>query len=82
MTLEHGGLIHDIGKLSIPDDVLLKPSRFSIQEHYIMDSHPLIGAQLFSGKGLDEGLIEIALRHHERLDGSGYPDDLSGAELS
>lgn len=82
LTLEHGGLIHDIGQLSIPDDVLLKPSRFSIQDRYIMDSHPLIGAQLFSGKGLDEALIEIVLRHHERLDGSGYPDGLSGPDIS
>lgn len=82
LTLEHGGLIHDVGKLSIPDDVLLKPSRFTIQDRYIMDSHPLIGAQLFGGKGLEDELIDIVLRHHERLDGSGYPDGLSGSDIS
>jgi putative nucleotidyltransferase with HDIG domain len=82
LSLEHGGLIHDIGKLSIPDDVLLKPGRFSSHDRHIMNGHPLVGAQLFEGKGLDERLIDIVLRHHERLDGSGYPDGLVAESIS
>lgn len=82
LTLEHGGLIHDIGKISIPDDVLLKPGFFSTHDRRIMNSHAQIGAQLFSGRGLDERLIDIALSHHERLDGSGYPNAKTAASLS
>ena len=82
LTLEHGALIHDVGKLSIPDDVLLKPGRFSNHDRCIMNSHPLIGAQLFDNKGIDERLVEIILRHHERLDGSGYPDGLTAQRIS
>ncbi len=80
--LEHGGLIHDIGKISIPDDILLKPGRFSTQDRYIMSTHSEVGAQLFFGKGIDERLAEIALNHHERLDGSGYPNGLQGDYIS
>ena len=80
--LEHGGLIHDIGKISIPDDILLKPGRFSTQDRYIMSTHSMVGAQLFCGKGIDERLAEIALNHHERLDGSGYPNGLQGDHIS
>jgi len=80
--LEHGGLIHDIGKISIPDDILLKPGRFSTQDHYIMSTHSRVGAQLFCDRGIDERLAEIALNHHERLDGSGYPNGLQGDHIS
>ncbi len=82
ILLEHGGLIHDIGKISIPDDILLKPGRFSNQDRNIMNTHSVLGAQLFYGKGIDERLAEIALNHHERLDGSGYPNGLQGDHIS
>ncbi len=82
LALEHGGLIHDIGKLSIPDDVLLKPGRFSPVDRCIMNSHSLIGARLFENRGIDERIVEIILRHHERLDGSGYPEGLGATGLS
>ncbi len=82
LALEHGGLIHDIGKLSIPDDVLLKPGRFSIHDRHIMNSHALIGADLFKDKGIDTRLIDMVLQHHERLDGSGYPQGREADSIS
>lgn len=72
--LELGCLVHDIGKVAIPDDVLLKPGRFDKQDRQIMEWHPLIGAQLFAKRFEDKRLSLIILQHHERLDGTGYPD--------
>ena len=71
--LELGCLVHDIGKVAIPDDVLLKPGRFDKQDRQIMEWHPLIGAQLFAKRFEDNRLSLVILQHHERLDGSGYP---------
>ncbi len=71
--LELGCLVHDIGKVAIPDDVLLKPGRFDKQDRQIMEWHPLIGAQLFAKRFEDNRFSLIILQHHERLDGSGYP---------
>jgi len=79
--LELGCLVHDIGKVAIPDDVLLKPGRFDKEDRQIMECHPLIGAQLFAGRFADERLAKIIRHHHERLDGSGYPDGAKGEEL-
>lgn len=74
-------LVHDIGKIAIPDDVLLKPGQFDVEDHEIMKVHPSIGANLFSRKHHDERIALIIRHHHERLDGTGYPDGLSGDEL-
>lgn len=79
--LELGCLVHDIGKVAIPDDVLLKPGRFDKQDRQIMEWHPLIGAQLFSKRFEDNRLSLIIRQHHERLDGSGYPDGVSGKDI-
>lgn len=79
--LELGCLVHDIGKVAIPDDVLLKPGRFDQQDRRIMEFHPLVGAQLFSKRIADERITAIILQHHERLDGSGYPYGLKGDEI-
>ncbi len=79
--LELGSLVHDIGKVAIPDDVLLKPGRFDWQDRKIMELHPLIGARLFSKRLVDDRLIEIILNHHERLDGSGYPNGLPSSQI-
>ncbi len=80
--LELGCLVHDIGKIAIPDDVLLKPGRFDWEDRKIMELHPLIGANLFSKRLINDKLIEIILNHHERLDGSGYPNALRNGEIS
>lgn len=80
--IELGCLVHDIGKIAIPDDVLLKPGRFDREDRKIMELHPVVGARLFSRRSLDSRIIEIILHHHERLDGSGYPLGLRGEEIS
>ncbi len=79
--LELGCLVHDIGKTAIPDDVLLKPDLFNDQDRRIMEFHPLIGAKLFAPRLHDDRITNIILRHHERLDGSGYPQGLVASEI-
>ncbi len=80
-AVELGCLVHDIGKVAIPDDVLLKPGRFDPQDRRIMEYHPLMGAKLFAKHIYDVRIKEIILYHHERLDGSGYPSGLKGDEI-
>ena len=80
-TLELGCLVHDIGKVAIPDDVLLKPGRFDKQDRQIMEFHPQIGARLFARRFENPGIAAIILQHHERLDGGGYPNRLCGPEI-
>lgn len=80
-VLELGCLVHDIGKTAIPDDVLLKPDQFDYQDRKIMDYHPLIGAKLISRHIQDDRITDIILKHHERLDGSGYPFGIKGDEI-
>jgi putative nucleotidyltransferase with HDIG domain len=79
--LERACLVHDIGKVAIPDDVLLKPGQFDALDRDIMRVHPRVGANLFTRKHHDSRIPFIIRHHHERLDGSGYPDGLSGADL-
>jgi len=79
--LELGCLVHDIGKTAIPDDVLLKPDLFNDQDRRIMEYHPLIGAKLFAPRLHDDRITNIILQHHERLDGSGYPQGLLASEI-
>lgn len=79
--LELAGLVHDIGKTAIPDDILLKPDLFNDQDRRIMEYHPLIGAKFFAHRLQDDRITNIILRHHERLDGSGYPCGLAGDDI-
>lgn len=79
--LELAGLVHDIGKTAIPDDILLKPDLFNDQDRRIMEFHPLIGAKFFAPRLQDDRITNIVLRHHERLDGSGYPYGLVDDEI-
>lgn len=79
--LELAGLVHDIGKTAIPDDVLLKPDLFNTMDRKIMEYHPLIGAKFFAKRLHDDSITNIILRHHERIDGSGYPFGLKGEEI-
>ena len=81
--LEMAAPLHDIGKIAIPDAVLLKAGPLTDEEAAIMHRHPRIGHELLSGspnRFLQAGAL-IALRHHERFDGSGYPDGLVGEEI-
>ncbi|MEA2179751.1 MAG: hypothetical protein QOG77_3048, partial [Solirubrobacteraceae bacterium] len=72
--------LHDIGKIAIPDSLLLKEGRFTTSEHAVMQRHTSIGADMLAGtsSGLLALAREIALTHHERWDGSGYPGGLAG----
>lgn len=81
--IEMAAPLHDIGKIAIPDSVLLKPGPLDEAEIAVMREHPRIGHQLLSGsqnRFIQMGAV-IALRHHERYDGSGYPDGLIGDEI-
>jgi two-component system response regulator RpfG len=81
--IELAAPLHDIGKIAIPDDVLLKPGPLDEHQLAIMRRHPRIGHELLSGsqnRFIQAGAA-IALRHHERYDGSGYPDGLVGAQI-
>ena len=80
----HASPLHDVGKVGIPDNVLLKPGRFEPEEFEIMKSHASLGAQILSGTDrfptINTGRI-IALEHHEKWDGSGYPKGKSGEDI-
>ena len=79
--LAHGVLLHDIGKIGIPDAILLKPGRLTAEEWVIMRRHPEIGARLIRDIPFLQGAIPVVRHHHERWDGTGYPDGLRGGEI-
>jgi len=76
-----GGYLHDIGKVGIPDAVLLKTGRFTPEEWQVMQQHVLIGEQICQPLRTMRGVIPIIRHHHERWNGSGYPDGLVGNEI-
>jgi putative nucleotidyltransferase with HDIG domain len=80
--LEVGGYLHDIGKIGIRDDVLLKPGRLTPRERALIEEHPRIGINIVQYVDLADEVKELVLSHHEKLDGSGYPDGLSGEQIS
>ena len=74
--------LHDIGKIDIPDGILLKPGRLSEDEFTVMRSHTVYGHERLMRMGEDDSVVlDLVRHHHERLDGSGYPDALMGAEI-
>ena len=78
-ALEYGFLLHDIGKIGVPDQILLKPSSLNEAEWRVMKAHTLLGAQMIGGVAFLQGAgVEIVRSHHERWDGAGYPDGLGG----
>jgi cyclic di-GMP phosphodiesterase len=82
-TIHHASPMHDVGKIAIPDAILLKPGRFAPDEWEVMKTHSGLGAKLLAG-GRSPYLAmgaEIALSHHERWDGGGYPDGLAGEAI-
>ena len=75
------GLLHDIGKIGVPERVLSKPGRLTEDEYEVMKRHPMVGAKILGGiRQLDDVVVGI-LTHHERPDGRGYPQGLRGAEI-
>lgn len=76
-----GTILHDIGKIGVRDNILNKDGRLTDDEFAIMKSHPVIGYEICKPLMLSEGILMIIRNHHEKLDGSGYPDGLKGGEL-
>jgi PAS domain S-box-containing protein len=77
-----GGLLHDIGKISIPASILVKPGALREEEWLVLQSHTVRGYEILTGASLPWRVDLMARNHHERLDGSGYPDGLKGDEVS
>lgn len=75
------GLLHDIGKLMIPSEIITKPGRLTAEEYEIVKQHSRLGYQLLSKQDLDPRIAQVALCHHEKYDGSGYPLHISGTKI-
>lgn len=75
------GLLHDIGKLSIPDHIIKKPSRLTNEEYEIVKTHTVAGYDLLKDKDINEHIKNAALMHHEKCDGSGYPLGIDGSKI-
>jgi putative nucleotidyltransferase with HDIG domain len=80
-ALEYGGILHDIGKIGIPDAILEKRGSLAPAEMALVRDHPRIGAAIVAGVDFLEAAIPAIRSHHERWDGSGYPDSLAGEAI-
>ena len=79
--LELGAILHDIGKVAIPDDILNKPGRLTDDEFEVMKSHTIVGERILKPIGFLENVAPIVRHEHERWDGRGYPDGISGEQI-
>jgi putative nucleotidyltransferase with HDIG domain len=80
-ALRHAGLFHDIGKLAVPDAILVKPGRLTDEEYARVKRHPADGARIVAKLGRLRDSVPIIRHHHERWDGNGYPDGLAAEEI-
>lgn len=80
-NLKHSAYLHDIGKIGIPDSILNKPSRLTDEEYSLIKRHTVIGAEILKDVTLIPNVIAVTRSHHERYDGKGYPDGLSGEKI-
>jgi putative nucleotidyltransferase with HDIG domain len=81
-ALAQGSLVHDVGKISIPDVILNKPSRLSTDERMVIEQHPVHGYEMCRELGFMKEELNIIRSHHEKWNGTGYPDQLRGEEIS
>lgn len=81
LALERAGVVHDIGKVAVPDNVLLKPGRLTDAERAIIAEHPIIGERICKPLKSFARVLPIIRHHHEKLNGTGYPDGLRGSEI-
>jgi len=81
VALRRGGLIHDIGKLAVPEHILLKPGPLTPEERKIMEQHTVIGERICAPLRSFRHVLPIIRHHHEKQDGSGYPDGLKGEQI-
>jgi HD-GYP domain-containing protein (c-di-GMP phosphodiesterase class II) len=80
-NIYHGALLHDVGKMGIPEEILVKPGRLTEREWEIVKAHPMLAAEILKGIPYLEGALEIVRYHHERFDGQGYPYQLKGDQI-
>ena len=78
-NLEYGTLLHDIGKIAVPDDILNKPGKLTDEEFDEIKKHPIAGYELLSS--VSKEIADIVRHHHEKIDGNGYPDGIKGNEI-
>jgi putative nucleotidyltransferase with HDIG domain len=77
-----GALLHDVGKIGVPIEILNKPGRFTDEERVIMEGHAAAGAEMLRDIDLPWDIIPMVRGHHERWDGRGYPDQLAGRDIA
>jgi HD-GYP domain-containing protein (c-di-GMP phosphodiesterase class II) len=77
-----GGVLHDIGKIGVPDHILNKPDKLTDDEFDVIKRHPVIGREILNQVYSLKDIIPLVYYHHERLDGTGYPEGLRGEEIS
>ncbi len=80
-ALKAGALLHDVGKLAVPEYILNKPGKLTPQEFNRMKIHPIVGAEILSAVNFPYPVVPVVLCHHEKFDGTGYPNGLSGEEI-
>jgi putative nucleotidyltransferase with HDIG domain len=80
-TIRVGGILHDLGKIAIPDSILLKPGKLTPEEYEIIKTHPVEGAQILAEHPEQREVSQIVMHHHERWDGAGYPEGLKRDEI-
>jgi len=81
VQVRRGALMHDIGKMGVPDSILLKPGKLTEEEWAVMRKHPVFAHQLMSGVSYLNPAMDIPYCHHEKWDGSGYPQGLKGQQI-
>ncbi|MBZ5535105.1 MAG: diguanylate cyclase [Acidobacteriia bacterium] len=80
-SIKAGALLHDVGKLAVPEYILNKPGRLTPEEFERMKVHPLVGAEILSAVNFPYPVVPVVLCHHEKYDGTGYPNGLAGEEI-
>ncbi len=81
ITLRRAGLVHDIGKVAVPDSILLKPTRLTAAERKIMQNHTIVGERICSPLKSFHLVLPVIRHHHEKMNGTGYPDKLTGEHI-
>jgi len=80
-VIEYAGILHDVGKIGIPDRILTKPGKLTAEEYSIVRKHPVMSANIIDGVPFLKAVQGPVLHHHERYDGTGYPEGLNGEEI-
>jgi cyclic di-GMP phosphodiesterase len=81
IALRRGGIVHDLGKVAVPENILRKPGKLTPEERKIMEEHPVVGERICAPLKSFRNVLPIIRHHHEKLDGTGYPDGLKGSAI-